>query len=160
MSDTVTIEGMETLVHVLEKIPEETERALTDAAGRIGIMVADTAKNMVNNRTGRLANSIRSSDPEVAEDGVITVTIGTNVEYAPYVEFGTGWRGAQSEYNYLYPVEGLTFTSKKHWGRWQDEKGEWHVGGPMPAQAPLRRALAANKIVASDLVYQAIKEIL
>jgi hypothetical protein len=46
----------------------------------------------------------------VSED---TVAVGSNVEYAPYVEFGTG----------IYADEGGRQTP---W-RYQDDKGVWHI---------------------------------
>ena len=157
MSDSVEITGMEELIKVLETIPGTMEQALTVACGRIGMMVAEEAQGIVNKRTERLSMSFTSSDP-IVEDGTVSVAVGTNVEYAPYVEFGTGWRGQQDPYNAQYPVEGLSFTSKEHWGRWQDDKGEWHVGGPMPAQAPLRRALDNQSVYVEDIVRQAVEE--
>lgn len=58
-----------------------------------GLLVQQTAKNLCPvGDTGQLRNSIVLEDiPEQ-----VGVDVGTNVEYAPYVEYGTGQRGDPS----------------------------------------------------------------
>ena len=60
-----------------------------------GALVAGEAKTRTPVNTGRLRNSI---EYRVTEDDAI---IGTNVEYAPYVEYGTSRMRAQP---YLRPA--------------------------------------------------------
>lgn len=75
--------------------------------------------------TGRLRNSVSHS----IDDGETAVYIGTNVEYAPYVEYGTGkyadnGQGRQSPWMY------------------QDAKGQWHWTSGMKPSHFLRDAAA------------------
>ena len=61
---------------------------------RRSIKVERAAKRLCPVDTGRLRSSITRG--EVERDGdSLSVDIGTNVEYAPYVEFGTSRRRAQ-----------------------------------------------------------------
>lgn len=84
--------------------------------------------------TGRLKGSITH---QVAMKDQ-AVHIGTNVKYAPYVEFGTGDQG--------------TGTGKK-W-RYRDEEGKWHQTSGMKARPFLRTAMVDNlkkyKQIAAD----------
>ena len=75
--------------------------------------------------TGRLRNSVSHS----VDDGETAVYIGTNVEYAPYVEYGTGkyadnGQGRQSPWMY------------------QDAKGQWHWTSGMKPSHFLKNAAA------------------
>lgn len=58
---------------------------MTDTLRKAGVLVADEAKRRVPKKTGALANSI-GYEMEDAN----TVVIGSNLIYAPYVEYGTG----------------------------------------------------------------------
>lgn len=69
---------------VLSEIEKAYERALT----RIGLQAESFAKQTVPVDTGRLRNSI-TNEVEMKEKAVY---IGTNVEYAPYVELGARGR--------------------------------------------------------------------
>jgi len=80
-----------------------------------------TAQGAVD--TGRLRNSIT----QAVEDQ--TVYVGTNVEYAPYIEFGTGIYvsgGRQTPWSY------------------QDAKGNWHKTRGMKPRPFLRPAFEKN----------------
>ena len=52
---------------------------------KAGVLVADEAKRRVPKKTGALANSI-----QYQLEGSDTVVVGSNLAYAPYVEYGTG----------------------------------------------------------------------
>lgn len=75
--------------------------------------------------TGRLRNSITN---QVVESEMATY-IGTNVEYAPYVEFGTG--------KYAENGQGR----KTPWV-YKDEKGNWHRTSGMKPSHFLRNAVS------------------
>lgn len=112
---------------------DDVLRALADnkaeALEAIGLAAEGFAKENLaqfpRRKTGRLINSVSHS----VEHQHDTVYIGTNVEYAPYVEFGTG------------PMaEGRTADGKQISGRqdvpwfYKDEKGKWHASyGMKPA---------------------------
>lgn len=75
------IKGLDKLVVKLEHL---SNIDLTKTLNRACIIVEDSAKDKCPVETGTLRNSITH---EV--DGNVG-TIGTNLAYAPYVEFGTG----------------------------------------------------------------------
>ena len=69
---------------------ERVERALV----QIGLMMERYAQSICPVDTGRLRNSITNDHDDTS------VIVGTNVEYAPYVEYGTSRQRAQP---YLKP---------------------------------------------------------
>ena len=69
---------------------ERVERALI----QIGLMMERYAQSICPVDTGRLRNSITNDHDDTS------VIVGTNVEYAPYVEYGTSRQRAQP---YLKP---------------------------------------------------------
>lgn len=74
---------------------ELTGRTMPMAMERIGSVMTDLAQTRIHNVTGRLSASLVH---ETGREGdVFSVTVGTNVFYGPYVEYGTGRRGAGSE---------------------------------------------------------------
>lgn len=83
-------EGLE-LARQFAKAGEQATNAVERALVQGGLRVERDAKKIVPVDTGRLMNSI-SHRPEGAGGPNPTVLVGTNVEYAPYVEFGHGGR--------------------------------------------------------------------
>ena len=67
------------------------ERALNNGLAAIGMTAETYAKKECPVDTGRLRNSITNA----VESNEKAVYIGTNVEYAPYVELGTSRQKAQ-----------------------------------------------------------------
>jgi HK97 gp10 family phage protein len=55
---------------------------------KIGNIVATQAKLLAPVKTGRLRRSIASRVERLGDN--IQVVIGTNLEYAPFIEYGTG----------------------------------------------------------------------
>lgn len=107
---------------VLEAFGDASARALT----RCGKQGEEFAKDLCVHRTGNLKNSI-SHRVVLSEPAAY---IGTNVEYAPYVEFGTG---------HYSSIGGGT--PKNIW-HYMGDDGEWHVGRPMPPRPFLKPAVA------------------
>ena len=105
---------------VLAALQEATERALE----KCGLVAEEYAKKLCPVDTGNLRNSITH---EVSENSAY---IGTNAEYAPYVELGTGK---------YYPGGRPT-----PW-KYQDAKGNWHWTHGNPAQPFLKPAVADHK---------------
>ena len=68
----------------VELIRSATKEAITKALEAVGMQAENYAKEKCPVDTGRLRNSITH-----AQEGEDTEMIGTNVEYAPYVEYGT-----------------------------------------------------------------------
>lgn len=80
-----------------EAIANAIDRALVAALEKVGLVAEGYAKRACPVDTGRLRNSITHI---VDEDGKCAI-IGTNVEYAPYVELGTRHQKPQP---YLKPA--------------------------------------------------------
>lgn len=81
---------------------------------KVGISAEGHAKDMCPVDTGRLRNSITHS----VDNGDKTVAIGTNVEYAAYIELGTSRSDAQpylvpSAENYAGEYRGLVESELK-----------------------------------------------
>lgn len=107
---------------VLEAFDEACLRALE----RCGQQAEGYAKDLAPVDTGRLRNGIAHK----VVDSEPAAYIGTNVEYAPYVEFGTG----------QYSTTGGG-TPKEKWVYMGDD-GKWHVGKPQKPQPFLKPAVA------------------
>lgn len=92
----MTINGLSKLLNKLDALGGNTQEAL-----RVGIhqgvkLVQADAKNLCPvGESGRLRNSIEG-ETELKSGGGVVGKVSTNVEYAPYVEFGTGQRGESS----------------------------------------------------------------
>lgn len=69
----------------LGEFEEEVRNNVSGVLNGWGIEIADNAKERCPVRYGQLRNSIYH---EMIDE--LTVAVGTNVGYAPYVEFGTG----------------------------------------------------------------------
>ena len=102
------------------------EAACLRALERCGLQAEGYAKDLVPVDTGNLRNSIthRVDDAEPA------VYIGTNNEYAAYVELGTG----------IYAEGGR----QDPWV-YQDDEGHWHRTNGQEAQPYLKPAGADHK---------------
>lgn len=120
---------------VLQALQQQAEVAL-EACGLAGEGFAKeniTRQGAVD--TGNLRNSISHKvDPQER-----SVYIGTNVEYAPYIEYGTG----------IY-YEGGRRTS---W-TYQDENGDWHRTKGMVPRPYLKPAAAEHKKEYQQIIKQ------
>lgn len=74
-----------------EEAQQGIRRAMDRALEEIGLAAEGYAKRACPVDTGNLRNSIT----HVVESGEDAVYVGTNVEYAPYVEMGTSRTAAQ-----------------------------------------------------------------
>lgn len=79
----------------LEKAPENIQRGAQTEITRAAYAIEAGAKRRTPVKTGRLRSSIRTDVKKLAAD------IGTNTEYAPFVEFGTVKQRAQP---FLFPA--------------------------------------------------------
>jgi len=107
---------------VLQACAEQLIKALEEC----GLVAEGYAKMACPVDTGGLRNSI--SHEVVEENNEIVCYIGTNMEYASYVEYGTG----------VYAEEGGRMTP---W-TYQDSKGEWHRTNGIRPQPYLRPAVS------------------
>lgn len=100
------------------------DEAIARALERCGMQAEDYAKDLTHVNTGNLRNSITH---KVRDD---VVYIGTNNEYAAYVELGTGKYaegGRQDPWVY------------------QDDEGRWHHTNGQRAQPYLKPAVTDHK---------------
>lgn len=116
----------ETFNDYSEEVLEAFDAACLRALERCGQQAEGYAKDLVPVNTGGLRNSI----VHIVLDTVPAAFIGTDLEYAAYVEFGTG--------SYSKTGGG---TPKSHWVYMGDD-GEWHIGKPMKPRPYLKPAIA------------------
>nr|DAX85957.1 MAG TPA: type I neck protein [Caudoviricetes sp.] len=72
--------------------------ALISGVSKAALLVQGSAKNKAPVDSGALRQSIRA-DKAKNQGGNVTATVSTTLEYAPYVEFGTGSRGQSTNTN-------------------------------------------------------------
>lgn len=122
------IEGLEDVLKSIEDLADTTE--IKRAMGRACALVEASAKEKAPKGNGILRNSI-TSKVEMEGDNVVGVVF-TPLEYAPYVEYGTG----------LFAVSG---------GRkdvpwcYQDDEGEWHSTSGQHPQPFMNPSLDENR---------------
>lgn len=138
----VKVDGLDKLLKKLDNlggsIPQSTQRALLKG----GAIFEEGAKAHCPVDSGNLRDSIHT---EAKEAGLVTV--GTNCEYAPEVEYGTGPKGDPS----------VPHTMKKFW-RYRDAKGNWHTSHGQPPQPFMRTAFAEGKDKAVEAVKKSIQK--
>lgn len=99
---------------------------LTQALNKACVLVENEAKMLAPVDDGQLRRSITH---EVKDNKGY---VGTNVEYAPYVEYGTG----------LFAAGG---NGRQDRWSYQDDEGEWHSTIGQKPQPFLEPALEANR---------------
>lgn len=135
----IKIEGMEAVLEGLEGLLD-TEK-LEVALGKACALVERSAKQKAPKGTGELRRSITS---KVEHDGGNPVGIVyTPLEYAPYVEFGTG----------LFAEEGGR--QDVPWN-YQDDEGNWHSTSGMKPHPYMRPALNENRELIKRIIGEAI----
>ena len=126
----VEFEGLDTIIKRLDELTDvnKVEQAINQSA----LLVESSAKQNASNckDTGALQNSI-ISNVETTNEAVIGY-VSTNLEYAPYVEYGTG----------LFAESG---NGRQTPWRYQDDEGNWHTTKGQHPQPFMRPALSENK---------------
>lgn len=121
---SIKFDGLDEILSRLDEIaePEKVERAL----GKACLVVERAAKQKAPKGDGALRRSITSKVEN--NEGIIY----TPLEYAPYIEYGTG----------LFAEEG----GRKDvpWS-YQDDEGEWHSTSGMKPRPYMRPALEENR---------------
>lgn len=126
---SVKIEGLDDVLAAISNIADTQD--LKQAMGRACAFVEGEAKKKAPKGNGELRRSIESRVEETGDD--ITGVVSTPLEYAPYVEFGTGLFAEDGDGRKDVP-----------WC-YQDEKGEWHSTSGQPPAPFLRPALHENR---------------
>ena len=128
MADDFRIEGLEAILERLDNITDPEQ--LKAAMGRTCALVERSAKQKAPKGTGELRRSITSRVEQVGDE--VIGAIFTPLEYAPYVEYGTG----------LFAENGGRQDVPWHY---QDDEGEWHTTSGMHPHPYMRPALHENR---------------
>ena len=83
------IKNLDKIMAKANKMAVNVDNTVKDSLNKSMATVQGDIKALVPVNTGELRNSIQLKIAE-EKDGVITSTVGTNVYYAPYIEYGTG----------------------------------------------------------------------
>lgn len=128
MSD-IRIEGLEAILDRIDKVGDPA--ALAAAMKKACLLVERSAKQKVPKGNGELGRSITS---EVEVDATeVRGIVYTPLEYAPYVEFGTGLFAEAGDGRKDVP-----------WC-YQDDEGEWHSTSGQHPRPFMRPALNENR---------------
>lgn len=119
----IKFEGIEEVLDSIDSLADL--EGLQSALGKACAVVEASAKQKAPKDTGALARSITSKIEDT--EGIIF----TPLEYAPYVEYGTG----------LFAEEGGRSTPWVY----KDDKGEWHKTSGQKPQPFMRPALNENR---------------
>lgn len=134
---SIEFKGMEECIDTIESLVDNSkiERALIKCC----LMVERSAKQKAPKGNGQLRNSISHKVENLVG------SVYTPLEYAPYVEYGTGLfaeNGGRTDVPWCY----------------QDEKGEWHTTSGMKPSPYMRPALDENLEEIKRILWEAIKE--
>lgn len=115
---------------------------LEEALETLGLMIEGTAKTLVPVDSGRLKSRLSNT---VKREGanIIALYVGSNVHYAPMVEYGRGAISASGDGVLHFTVDG--------------EEVFVQSVGPAPAQPYLRPAIAQHHDDAKRLVREAVE---
>ena len=103
----IRIEGSERLIRILQGLTTETDGAIERGMEKGAKIMQGSIKKRVPVDTGQLRNSI-----SVEKIDKCKYAIGTNVEHAIFVEFGTGTKGDPK----------VPHTAKPYWTYFKDGK--------------------------------------
>lgn len=121
------------------EVLDEMQDAVLRALERIGSQAEGYAKDLCPVDTGTLRNSIAHRVDEAEQ----AAYIGSDLEYAPYVELGTG----------IYAEDGGRPTPWVY----QDAKGNWHWTRGNPAQPFLAPAVKDHAKTYSNIIEDELK---
>jgi HK97 gp10 family phage protein len=133
MSADIRFEGLDNILGKLKKISSDAN--IQDALGKACALVERSAKQKAPKDNGELRRSITSKVE--GSQGIVF----TPLEYAPYVEYGTG----------LFAESGGRMDVPWHY---QDDEGEWHSTSGQKPQPFMRPALNEN----AQLIKQILME--
>lgn len=133
MSAEIRFEGLDGILDKLKKISSDAN--IDAALGTACALVERSAKQKAPKDNGELRRSITSKVED--HKGIVF----TPLEYAPYVEYGTG----------LFAESGGRMDVPWHY---QDDEGNWHSTSGQKPQPYMRPALEENK----ELIKQILLE--
>ena len=131
----IELEGLEDILGALNRIAD-TEK-LDNSLGKACALVEKSAKQNAPKDTGELRRSITSKVEN--HTGIVF----TPLEYAPYIEFGTG----------LFAEDGGRKDVPWHY---QDDEGNWHTTSGQHPHPYMRPALNENRNRIIELIKEGI----
>lgn len=134
----MAIENLDKLISKLEKL-NDVNQAMEQAC----ILVENEAKIKCPVDNGLLRNSITHYIEDNPNE--LVGVVGTNIEYAPYVEFGTG----------IYSSLG---NGRQDRWKYKDAKGEWHSTIGQHPQPYLQPALEENRRKIEKMFKEQVKK--
>ena len=140
MSKEIEIIGLEELDKKLAKMIDV--KKLTQSLGKACALVERSAKQKAPKDDGTLRRSITSKVDPVKLEGIVF----TPLEYAPYVEYGTGLFAEDGDGRKDVP-----------W-HYQDDEGEWHTTSGQKPQPYMRPALNENRQQIVRILKEGIKQ--
>ena len=133
---------------MISKVDRMVDVDMTKGVNKAVALVQGTAKLKARYDKGILMGSITKNVKTIGR-GVVQGRVYTNLEYAPYIEFGTGAKGQGT---YKHKVKGLSLTYRQTpWG-YENDLGEVVFTNGMVATPFMYPAISENK--------KAIKKIL
>lgn len=139
MADDIKIDGIEEILEKLDGVIDNQK--LEMALGKACALVERAAKQKAPKGTGELRRSITSRIDHTGEEA--TGVVFTPLEYAPYIEFGTG----------LFAEEGGRQDVPWHY---KDDEGEWHSTSGQKPRPYMRPALNENREQIKKILEEAI----
>lgn len=133
MSAEIKFEGLDGILNKLNKISSDAN--IDGALGTACALVERSAKQKAPKDNGELRRSITSKVEN--HTGIVF----TPLEYAPYVEYGTG----------LFAEDGGRVDVPWHY---QDDEGEWHSTSGQKPQPFMRPALDDNKTLIKQILME------
>ena len=139
MGESIKIEGLDKITATLDKLCDTSklEKAMNNAC----LIVERDARSLCPKNTGKLRESIESNI--VVESWEIKGVVGTPLEYAPYINYGTG----------IFAVKG---GRKTPWC-YQDDNGQWHTTSGQKPQPFLTNAFEQNKQAIIEQIKEGLK---
>ena len=137
----IRVEGLDDLTEHLDSLLDAA--SLEKAMGKACALVERSAKQKAPKGTGELRRSITSEVRNYG--GEVVGVVFTPLEYAPYVEFGTGLfaeNGGRKDVPWCY----------------QDDEGEWHTTSGMKPHPYMRPALNDNREQIKRILKEAITD--
>lgn len=147
---SVKIKGIDSLTQRFNKIANMELRSAMNEATKL---VHGQAKTLAPADTGQLRGSIHMQVKDTGKE--LQGRVYTNVEYAPYVEFGTGVTGNGT---YPYEIEGLNLEYRnKGWAYYDEDKDEWIYTKGQVAQPYMYPALKENEKTIKRILKDGVK---
>jgi HK97 gp10 family phage protein len=133
----IRLEGIENILQEIEQLDDTSN--FTPALQKACAVIERAAKQKAPKDTGALRRSITS------EVNGLEGVVFTNLEYAPYVEYGTGLfaeNGGRADVPWNY----------------QDDEGNWHSTSGQHPQPFMRPALNENRERVIDILKEGLAQ--